>query len=563
MRKKQFTLFLALVLSVGTMFAESGTCGKNLTWDFTDGVLTISGTGDMDDWLSTDPSPWDLEGLTYEITEVVINNGVTTIGDYAFEHCTGLTSVSIPNSVTSIGQWAFSSCHSLTSIEIPNSVTSIGLRAFNDCIGLTSITIPNSVTSVGNAAFFGCTNISSPIYNAHLFIFMPTSRAGGYAIPNGIKSIVDNAFYDCTGLTSVTIPNTVTSIGNGAFARCTSLTSIAIPNSVTLIGKSAFKDCNGLTSVTIGNGILRVKDYAFQDCVSLTSVNINDISKWCNIQFDSKDANPLYYAHNLYLDWNLITNLIIPKNLESIGKKAFYACYSLTSVEIPNNVNSIEMDAFNECSNLISVTCFAEEPPSMGVWAFKNIGENPKLYVPKQSIEAYTSAFYWEDFSPNIFPISAEETTSTEVAATPDDNSVSLSWPFVDGADIYINEIVTNGEPVCTLTFDAQGQLLTSNFAMPACDGHPREAQTAIQTANGWQYTVNGLDPATNYTYSITAKQGSSVLFTQSVEFHTNWLEPINNVQSDKAQSTKILRGGQLFIERNGHTYDAKGQEVK
>ena len=133
---------------------------------------------------------------------------VTSIGNYAFNGCDGLTSITIPNSVTSIGNYAFSICSGLTSIDIPGSVTSIGVGAFSYCTGLTSITIPNSVTSIGNSAFDGC-----------------------------------------DGLTSIDIPGSVTSIGNSAFSYCTGLTSITIGNGVTSIGNSAFNGCDGLSEI--------------------------------------------------------------------------------------------------------------------------------------------------------------------------------------------------------------------------------------------------------------------------------------------------------------------------
>ena len=189
---------------------------------------------------------------------------VTSIGDWAFSGCPGLTSITIPNGVTSIGDRAFSKCTGLTSIEIPNSVTSIGGCAFSECTGLTSITIPNSVTSIGGGAFYGCTGLSS------------------IKIPNSVTSIGSAVFSKCTALTSIVvekgnsiydsrdncnaiietatntlvagcqntiIPNSVTSIGNFAFEYCTGLTSITIPNSVTSIGDWAFADCGGLTDV--------------------------------------------------------------------------------------------------------------------------------------------------------------------------------------------------------------------------------------------------------------------------------------------------------------------------
>jgi excisionase family DNA binding protein len=173
-----------------------------------------------------------LNAILYSLIECIndyfIPNSVTSIGDYAFDSCTGLTSITIPNSVTSIGKGAFGYCEGLTSVTIPNSVTSIGEGAFGYCKGLTSVTVPNSVTSIGKLAFHGCTGLTS------------------VTIPNSVTLIGDYAFHGCTGLTSVTIPNSVTSIGEGAFGYCEGLTSVTIPNSVTSIGHAAFDGCSGL-----------------------------------------------------------------------------------------------------------------------------------------------------------------------------------------------------------------------------------------------------------------------------------------------------------------------------
>ena len=132
---------------------KSGSCGPNLKWYLTDnGVLTISGKGKMNDYSFDNRSPW----YKYDIKRIIIGDGVTTIGEFAFTNCSTLTSVTIPNSVTEIGEFAFNNCSALTSVTIPNSVTTIGDYAFSGCSSLTSVTIPNSVTTIGGWAFTFC-----------------------------------------------------------------------------------------------------------------------------------------------------------------------------------------------------------------------------------------------------------------------------------------------------------------------------------------------------------------------------------------------------------------------
>ena len=185
---------------------ESGTCGPDLTWHLTDnGVLTISGNGKMNDYLYHNRAPWGENN----IKQIIIADGITTIGGGAFRDCSALTSVTIPNSVTEIGHSAFQGCRALTSVTIPNSVMTIGEYAFCLCSALTSVTFPNSVTTIGKGAF-----------------------------------------EDCSALTSVTFPNSVTEIGGSAFIRCSALTSVTIPNSITEIGGSAFEGCINITQIS-------------------------------------------------------------------------------------------------------------------------------------------------------------------------------------------------------------------------------------------------------------------------------------------------------------------------
>ena len=372
MKPKIFSLFAALTLSAGALFASNTAVG-GIYYDFNATNLTATVTSSAYGEYTGDvviPATVTYGGNTYS---------VTSIGDRAFEYCSGLTSVTIPDGVTSIGDEAFYGCSELASVTIPNSVTSIGEYAFYECSGLTSV--------VWNAKNYADVEYSSdaPFYyiNSQITSFtfgsevehIPAYLCCGMeyltsvTIPNSVTSIGELAFYGCSGLTSVTIPNSVTSIGKYAFydvpnivysgtatgspwgARsvngyvegylvyeseaktqllaCSSTATgeITIPNSVTSIGGSAFAWCSGLTSVTIGNSVTSIGYYAFRDCSGLTSVTI-------------------------------------PNSVTSIGGSAFADCSGLTSVTIGNSVTSIGEYAFAGCSGLTSV-----------VWEAKNCAD--------------------------------------------------------------------------------------------------------------------------------------------------------------------------------------------
>ena len=166
---------------------------------------------------------------------------VLSIGDKAFNECTGLTNITIPNSVTRIAFYVFKDCTNLTSITISNSVTSIGNGIFENCPKLEKIVVLN-----GNTTFDSRDNCNAIIETATNTLLWGCKNS---TIPNSVTSIGHSAFSNCTGLTSITIPNSVTSIGNFAFRYCADLTSITIPNSVTSIGEFAFDECKGLTAI--------------------------------------------------------------------------------------------------------------------------------------------------------------------------------------------------------------------------------------------------------------------------------------------------------------------------
>ena len=426
---------------------ESGTQTwkeDNLTWTLSaDGTtMTISGSGAMKNYI-TDDSPATQK--KDNVKKVVIEDGVTSIGDFAFFYCSSLTSIEIPSGVTSIGKNAFQYCSSLTSIEIPESVISIGNNTFEHCSSLTNITIPGSVTSIGMSAFSDCSSLAS------------------ITIPESVTSIGNYAFYNCTGLTSITIPKSVTSIGNGMFKYCTGLTSITIPKSVTSIGSNVFGGCTVLTEVLLENGstltsgqlgvdaskiatywnednltwtltadgtmtisgkgamkedyntyyspaydnenikkvviedgVTSIGEYAFSGCRSLTDITIpGSVTSIGDSAFQNttwlknkQNESPLVIVNGILIDGRTCSGEVtIPNNVTSIGNYAFYECTGLTSIEIPEGVKSIGANAFSDCTGLTSitipksVTSIGDEAFSGTPWLTNKQQDNPLVIV--------------------------------------------------------------------------------------------------------------------------------------------------------------------------------------
>ena len=298
---------------------------------------------------------------------------VTSIGDYAFKDCEGLTSVTIPNSVTSIGISAFWCCSGLTSVTIPNGVTSIGSMAFFNCSGLTSVHI-SDIAAWCNIDFV--VTESNPLHYAH-HLYLNGEEVKDLLIPNSVTSIGSSAFDGCSGLTSVTIPNSVTSIGNSAFSGCLGLTSVSIGNSVESIGDYAFEDCSGLTSVTIPNSVTSIGGYAFFDChftkenfVNNSSLSAEENNYWRARLHDYETEDGLLIDSTSVAFCRKNADVIaIPNGVTSIGDYAFQGCSGLTSVTIPNSVTSIGNYAFSGCSGLTSVT-IPNSVTSIGECAF-------------------------------------------------------------------------------------------------------------------------------------------------------------------------------------------------
>ena len=328
---------------------------------YSDGAFEVSGSGPMNNYSSYSLVPFASNRSS--ITSVVINSGVTTIGNNMFCTCDNIISVDIPDSVESIGDYAFRSYNgaSLTTVNISESakVTSIGAYAFHLCNALTSITIPDSVESIGDYAFRYCSSLTS------------------ITIPDAVTRIGDYAFAKCSDLTSVSISESakLTYIGIHAFDECTSLASITIPDSVDSIGYYAFAYCP-LESITIPALVSCIDDCTFGYCSALTSVTIPN-----SVTLIDQSA---------FFGCSALTSVTIPNSVEKIHNTAFANCSALTSVTIPASVNTIGYRTFGDCSGLASVTTSAT---SIGWRAFQgcsSLASITNLYEGNQSIAAET-----------------------------------------------------------------------------------------------------------------------------------------------------------------------------
>lgn len=228
-------LLLAISITIATSASEnSGTCGDNLTWTLNNGVLTISGTGDMTDYTKNNrPSWYGDEAIRNSITKVVVKSGVTSIGDRSFAGCSNLLTADLPATVTEIGEYAFNGC-GLVQSPLRAGVQVIGESAFQSCSGLASVTIPGSVREIGRYAFEKCDNLARVV------------------VESGVTTLSKYMFRNCEALVSVTIKEGVTTVESYAFAYCYALKNISIPKSMSEIDGSAFHQTTGLKNVYYG-----------------------------------------------------------------------------------------------------------------------------------------------------------------------------------------------------------------------------------------------------------------------------------------------------------------------
>ena len=320
---------------------------------------------------------------------------------YAFYNCSNLVSISLPEGVDRISHSAFMGCSNLTSIIIPDNLQYIEPFAFNGCSNLSSIDIPNDVSVISESAFEGCGKLTEIV------------------LPGNITFIDKNLFKGCSGLTSILIPSAVTSIRSGAFSGCIELKEITLNNSLTTVEWNVFQNCTSLTSIAIPSSVTSLNWSAFAGCSNLTRIDISDLSKWIAIKFDGLATS--YYS--LYLNDNLLTDLVIPSGITTIGDNTFACCNSITSVSlpegitsigefafgamlglkavtIPSTVTNIGKEAFYCCDNLKVINFLSATPPA--IFGIQIAPYTTEFVVPASSYDAYCSAPNWSSLKERI-----------------------------------------------------------------------------------------------------------------------------------------------------------------
>lgn len=581
-------------------------CGTNLFWEYnsTTHTISITGSGNMFDFGPGDTPPWN--HLYNQITHVSLSDGVTSIGDGAFDGCSALESISIPSGVTSIGDWAFDGCSGLTSVTIPNSVTSIGEWAFYGCQSLSEINIPNSVKNIKDGAFMYCTSLQK------------------ITIGGGVEYIGNNIFTACYALSSITIdsnnksydsrencsaiiqtatntlicgsrntkiPNSVTRIGENAFAEIDGIEAITIPESVTDIGINAFLGCIFVKEKFINNSSLDATKNAFWGA-SFVDTDIdgllirNDTVIGCRPYVTSANIpnNVTSIGRSAFTHCFALSSITIPTSVISIGATAFYNCSALESIVIPNSVISIGDGAFQYRSVLKSITCNATTPPDLGTKVFEE-SNNIVCHIPCGTKQEY-EASDWSNYM-SSFDEYAIQTTSGNYG----DN---ITWNYAKGKlslvgsgsmselacipwELYIDSIseINIAHGITTISeyaFANHKKLI--KLSLPAT----LDEIAANAFANCPRlydiYSLAILPPLadvssfTNYNADVYVPCDSKEYYQKDLVWgRFNNIQCISTTAVDNIvvedNTKKILKHGQLFIFNNENTYTITGGEVE
>lgn len=289
---------------------------------------------------------YDSMGLSTNntLTEVILPEGLTTIGNSAFAMCENLQKVNIPRSVRTLGRWMFEECKALRKVEIPEGVIEIPASAFYHGVGITSIIIPSSVATIGNYAFSGCTNLES------------------ITIPSSVSTLGGDVFYECVNLQSATILANVEVLPVNFFMEASKLQNVTLSPSIKTLESNSFS-ATGLTAFTIPPHITVIKAGAFSYCKDLHTVTL--------------PAGLAQLEWSIFYECTQLSSVTIPEGIKELGAEMFRGCIALESIDLPSTITSIRDRAFQDCSALRSFVCRATTSPALSA---HDEGENYNLH---------------------------------------------------------------------------------------------------------------------------------------------------------------------------------------
>ena len=380
----------------------------DLTWVLTDdGVLAFSGTGAMKNYGYKSEMPW--YKYIDQITSVVLNEGVTRIGDYAFYGMTKLETIDIADTVTYIGDFSFKGSTALDGVVLPPNLSNLGTSSFYGCTGLTSIEIPASLYTVKPYAFKNCSSLAKVTFHEgnlmklsdgsfygtaltelefpkcldiiDVYCFKNCFQLATITIPEGDLTQIREAVFYATAIPSITIPEGVTKVGPYAFKNCVNLKTVSLPTTLTSVGEASFYACTGLQGITIPDAVTSIGDYAFRKCAAMTEVNLGreltDIglcafygcSGLTNLEIPDKVTTIQGYA---FKGCTGLTDVTLGSSVETLGESAFHTCTALKTLELPASLKTIGDYCFSGSYNLWKLT-FNGNAPSIGSGAFKSM----------------------------------------------------------------------------------------------------------------------------------------------------------------------------------------------
>lgn len=362
------------------LYVATGSCGDTVTYTFDhrDGTLTISGNGAMTNYESKSDSPfYQMDNLQ----SLIVESGVTAIGDCAFSECHALNEITLGNTVTTIGNRAFYGCSSLTTANLNAGLTDIDYYAFYGC-GLTSLSLPSSLRNISNYVFSHCNSLTDVTLPGTLGIVSSSAFSGCEALASvtigaGIDTLESGVFTNCKALSSVTLESGVAYVPDNSFSGCTALTDVQLPNSLVVIGNQAFKDCTALTAITLPSRLYSIDSAAFRGCTSLQSITFPD--------------SLVSIGDSAFADCGSL-NTQLPSRLQTLGTEAFRNCSGLTNLIIPNTLTTISNNAFNGCSGITSIS-LPDTLTAIGNYSFCNCSALTALTLPAATESIGTNAF--------------------------------------------------------------------------------------------------------------------------------------------------------------------------